>query len=142
MSMLIFGSNLLINGVSMPVFNEIELAISAHASWKQRLAMAIIAHQCDDITPEQAADDTHCAFGHWLYKDINPEYKHGPLYDEICNVHKQFHKEAGAILALVTSGKEEEAKQRMIQDGEYIRLSDELITLLREWQLWLTEHKL
>ncbi len=124
----------------MSVFNEIELAISAHASWKQRLGMAIITGQCDDITPEQTADDTHCAFGHWLYKDIEPKYKHGPLYEEIGKVHKQFHQEAGAILSLALSGKTEEAKQRMFNDGEYIRLSDELITLLREWQLWLTEH--
>lgn len=124
----------------MPFFNDIELAISAHSSWKQRLTTAIINGQCDEISPEDAGNDSHCAFGNWLYNGIGDEYRNGPLYDEICKLHKEFHQEASEILALAINGNQEAAKQRMISNGKYIRLSNQLITLLREWQIWLDEH--
>ena len=118
----------------MPINDEIELAISAHISWKQRLATAVHTGKCHNLTPENA-DNSHLdAFGKWVDHRLDDKYKESPLFKEIWARHEKFHHESSEILRLALEGNHIEASQRMTAQSEFTRDSNELITLMREWQ--------
>lgn len=62
---------------------------------------------------EQASADDGCTFGKWLHVDESFRSEHGACWQELHDLHEQFHRNAGAVLDLATSGRGAEAEQRM-----------------------------
>ena len=117
----------------MSVKEEISKAIAAHGKWKQKLRQAIDTGQCES-TPEKVSQDNNCAFGKWLHYRIPDNYRQSKHYKRIVTLHADFHREAGAILALALAGKAEAARQRMQLGGEFSRLSAVLTKAMTAWQ--------
>ena len=87
-------------------------ALDAHRAWKTRLQQAIDTGT--STTPvEVAGKDDRCAFGKWLhgpdpFHDREPE-----RWQQLHDLHEQFHRNAAQILQLATSGQTKQAAQRL-----------------------------
>ena len=75
----------------MSTFEEIDKAVAAHASWKDKLVVAIDTGECES-TPEEVKMDNNCAFGKWLYERIDPSVKSSSHYNDVVALHTEFHK--------------------------------------------------
>ena len=117
----------------MSVHDEIDKAISAHGTWKQKLRRAVDTGECES-TPEKVKMDNNCAFGKWLHERIDPSVKSSPYYSEVVSLHAQFHKEAGAILELALEGDKEQAKKLLSITGNFAKCSGALTRKMQEWQ--------
>ncbi len=109
---------------------KIFAALTAHTAWKQKLAQAIDAGIIDP-PPSVIAEDNLCVFGKWLYgEEIPIHVKQLPEYEEVRQIHAQFHKLTSQIAMLALVGEKEKAKL-MLEDGsEYLELSDRLRSAL------------
>lgn len=117
----------------MNVHEEIDKAISAHGQWKVKLRNAIDTGECES-TPEKVKMDNNCSFGKWLHYRLDDSYKNGPLYQEIVELHANFHKEAGAILALALKGSKDEANELLKLGSKFSAYSANLTKKMKEWQ--------
>ena len=117
----------------MNVHDEINKAISAHGQWKQKLRTAIKTCECES-TPDKVKMDNNCSFGKWLHERIDPSVKGTKFYNEVVDLHAQFHKEAGYILELALNGNKEEANSLMKLGSTFSSLSSKLTIKLKEWQ--------
>jgi len=117
----------------MSVYDEIDKAISAHGMWKQKLRKAIDTGECES-TPERVKQDNNCSFGKWLHERISQDVKDMPQYTEIVQLHADFHREAGEILALALTGSSQEARQRIELGSKFAKVSALLTKKMKEWQ--------
>ncbi|MBL9078947.1 MAG: CZB domain-containing protein [Planctomycetes bacterium] len=111
--------------------DQITAAIGAHALWKGRL-IAAIANGNSEYDPANVEPDHRCEFGKWLYTGLGAESRGGPEFTQVKDLHARFHKEAARILRLAVGGKKEEA--RSLLQGDYARISTELVQKLGEWK--------
>ena len=119
----------------MSIIDQIETAIQVHCAWADRLQSAILTG-ASDMTVEQALRHDACAFGQWLCGDSIPESAksvHG--YGNALQIHEEFHKCAGDVLALALSGQREEAIRQMDNTSQYLMTSVMLTLTLRAWQI-------
>lgn len=117
----------------MSMHKDIDQAILAHSNWKQTLRIAIDTGKCES-TPAKVKMDNNCSFGKWLYERIDPSVKGTKHYNEVVDLHAQFHKEAGSILELALDGKKDEANERMKLGSLFSSLSSKLTLKMRAWQ--------
>ena len=117
----------------MSLKDDIDLAIGAHGSWKQKLRTAIDTGESPS-TPEKVMQDNNCSFGKWLHERITASEKESPYYKEVVELHAEFHKEAGAILALALKGEKDEAYDRIKLGSKFSRVSGGLTRKMKEWQ--------
>ncbi len=120
----------------MSTSEEIDMAITAHASWKQKLRHAIDTGECGS-TPEKVKMDNNCAFGKWLHERIEPSAKTSDYYTKTVSLHAEFHKHAGHILELALAGNKTEATGLMGLDSGFTKNSGQLTRILKEWQTTL-----
>lgn len=118
----------------MSTRDEIDKAMGAHGQWKQKLRRAIDSGESES-TPDKVRLDNNCSFGKWLYQRIDPAIKSTPQYSKVLDLHKQFHREAGAILELALNGDKEEAGNRMKLRSNFSIVSGQLISAMKEWQV-------
>jgi hypothetical protein len=72
-----------------------------------------------------------CVFGKWLYGTSIPEQvRRSPEYEEVRQIHAQFHKLTSEIALLAVVGEKEKAKLALEDGSEYSRLSDRLRSAL------------
>jgi len=119
-------------GYKVSTKEKISSAIVAHRDWKIALRVAINTGR-SDLTPDEAAKNNKCAFGHWLHHDILPQDK-GEQYNDIVHLHSRFHQEAGHILEVALQGEKAEAKALLDQGDGFRMLTDDLIKKLRRWE--------
>ena len=111
--------------------SQITAAIGAHGMWKARLLNAIDTGKCD-CDEAKAGRDDQCDFGKWLHTTIDAGLKGDPLYGKVKLQHATFHQVAAKVLGLALRGKTVEAQQAV--DGDYAKVSAELVRLLSEWK--------
>lgn len=118
----------------MPTMKEeITAAIAAHGMWKARLRTAIDSGKLE--TPVATIQvDNQCAFGKWLYGTTIPaDVKSSEHYKKVRELHAQFHKAAGRVAELASTGKKTEAEKSMGVGGEYADVSGKLTYAMMEW---------
>ena len=109
---------------------QVDASISAHGKWLTQLKIAI-EDGTSQFDPESVRADNRCDFGKWLYDDFPKSPESRKLFDDIRETHAKFHRKAAHILQLAISGHAEEALKLMDYQGEFMRLSGELILLLK-----------
>jgi uncharacterized protein Yka (UPF0111/DUF47 family) len=115
------------------VHEQIQLALSAHAAWKQRLIDAS-EKQSSAIAPGTARLDNQCAFGKWLHgATLGRKVKRSAQYQECLGLHRRFHLAAGDVLSLALAGNKDAASRAMAPASEFARVSESLAAALREW---------
>ena len=116
----------------MSTLENIKKGISAHGMWKQRLLDAIKTGQ-SEWSPTDVKQDNQCEFGKWLYS-CSSEEKGSEYYNEIKDLHAQFHTCAGGILEQALSGKTEEATKAVDMGSEYRTISSKLTSEMMKWK--------
>jgi len=97
--------------------------IGAHVMWKQRLTAFLAGDATEALDPETIRLDNRCALGQWIYGD-GAAMSQLPRYDEVRDLHAQFHWLAADIVKLHLAGNTTEA-EKLLQ-GDYTRLSEKL----------------
>ena len=115
--------------------DEVERAISAHCEWKQRLAAAIASGSSDFRVSEVTADD-RCDFGRWLL-GLPQQLQQTIEGEMVRKIHRQFHSEAGRVLALALSGRRDDASEAMNPMSRYAALSSQLVRSMEQWKMAL-----
>ena len=114
--------------------SEIDKAVSAHGMWKARLRTAIDTGKLDTPVDTIRVDD-QCGFGKWLFgptlTSVDKASKH---YKTVKELHAEFHRSAGRVALLATSGRNTEAEQLMSVGGEYSAISAKLTRAMLEWR--------
>jgi methyl-accepting chemotaxis protein len=99
-------------------------ALEAHRAWGTRLRQAIDTGT-SSMSVEEAGEDDRCGFGKWLhgpgsFRDRDPE-----RWQQLHDLHEQFHRHASKILALATSGQARQATERL-QAAEFMNVQSRL----------------
>jgi hypothetical protein len=97
--------------------------IGAHVMWKQRLTAFLAGDSSENLDPETICLDDRCALGKWIYGDGKPMAKL-PRYEEVRELHAQFHQNAADVVTLHLTGNTADA-EKLLQ-GDYSRLSEKL----------------
>src|SRR5512139_54111 len=97
--------------------------IGAHVMWKQRLTAFLAGDSSETLDPETIRLDDRCALGKWIYGDGKPMGEL-PRYEEVRELHAQFHQNAAEVVKLHLAGNTADA-EKLLQ-GDYSRLSEKL----------------
>jgi methyl-accepting chemotaxis protein len=109
--------------------DEISAAIQAHALWAFHLQDAIKTGR-SEFSAEAVGADDQCEFGKWLYARLGSANGDTAMFMEIRELHAEFHRQTGNILALALSGDAAKAALLVASGSEYKKLSEKLISLL------------
>ena len=97
--------------------------IGAHVMWKQRLIGFLAGRNTEALDPEAIRLDNRCALGKWIYGE-GASMSQLPKYDEVRDLHAQFHQFAANIVELHLAGNTADAEKLLL--GDYSRLSEKL----------------
>jgi hypothetical protein len=118
----------------MSLEEEIAKAIRSHEQWKAHLSVSIER----GVVSAAAADigkDNICSFGRWLYGSTIPnDARYDPNYIIVRFLHANFHECAGKVVQLLSEGKPADAAALMAANGEYTRISDQLMATMVKWK--------
>ena len=90
--------------------DALEAARDAHKAWG--LACARRSRPAQSATTvEQAAADDQCAFGKWLHSPGEFRARHPDRWQEIHDLHEQFHRNAAHVLKLAITGQQRQAEE-------------------------------
>jgi len=109
---------------------KIQAAVAAHFEWFYHIKVAIASGH-SDFKPEIVSADNRCVFGKWVYSDMRALCLNDQLYNEIQEIHAEFHRKAGAILDMALRGDKDVATQEIAIGGELASLSGKLALILR-----------
>ena len=112
---------------------EINNAISEHALYKYKLNELIQKGKLDN--PKAPCTDRDCAFGKWFFGGgVPPRYRSSAFYQDVKELHSEFHTVACNVAGLATGGDRETAEKMMDLDGEFSQASNKLMAALIKWR--------
>ncbi len=97
--------------------------IRAHVMWKQRLTALVAGKSTETLDPDVIGLDNRCALGQWIYGE-GASMAHLPRYEEVRELHAQFHRNAADVVRLYAAGRLDEAEALL--GGAYSKLSEKL----------------
>jgi hypothetical protein len=97
--------------------------IQAHVMWKQRLTSLLAGESAETLDPDTIRLDDLCQLGLWIYGE-GAAMAHLPQYEEVRELHAQFHRYAADVVRLYAAGRLDDA-QNLLR-GEYSKLSEKL----------------
>ena len=84
-------------------------AIEAHVRWKVRLEQYIDGTSTEKLDPNIVGMDNQCLLGKWIYGAGGQKYGSTPLFQEIKEIHTEFHKCSAGIMCQADAGDKEGA---------------------------------
>lgn len=113
---------------------EIARAIRSHERWKAKLS-ASIENGTVSADAFDVGNDSICDFGRWLYGSTIPnDARYDSNYIIVQFLHSKFHKCAEKAVYLLSEGRKSEAGALMASDGEYTKISDQLMATMVDWK--------
>jgi len=109
---------------------KVQAAITAHFAWFDRLKLAIAKGQ-SEFRPDIVSRDNNCEFGKWIYSDLHTYCPDNKIYNEIKQVHADFHKKAGEVLSMALRGDTAGASREIASGSKLTSLSGRLAIILR-----------
>jgi hypothetical protein len=104
-----------------------------HSMWKSRIEKCIDTGTFD-VPVDVIEMDDECYFGKWLYgDDLEPAVRVSAEFKRVKECHAKFHRVAAKVVALSLAGKKQEASDLMAWEGEYTKVTTELIKELTSW---------
>ena len=116
-------------GGSNSVSEVLHTALEAHKAWDARLREAIKTGS-SATTPEQAGVDDQCAFGKWLHSPGEFRTSQPEAWQQIHDLHEQFHRNAAGVLKLAIAGKRREAEER-VGASDFVNVQRQLMDALQ-----------
>jgi hypothetical protein len=118
----------------MSFAHEIAIAVRIHIGWRDKLT-ALIESGDLDLNAGLVGKDNACEFRRWLYgSSISLRMHCDPHFLKVHRLHREFHACAGAIVQLILEGRKQEAQALMEDDGDYTKISDQLVAAMLSWQ--------
>jgi methyl-accepting chemotaxis protein/methyl-accepting chemotaxis protein-1 (serine sensor receptor) len=112
---------------------QLQVALSAHGAWKQRLKVAIET-RTSEIGVDKARMDNQCALGKWLYgPTVSAAVKKSAEYRKSLELHRRFHEVSGEVLAMALAGRKEDATRAMGTGSQFEEVSASLASTLVAW---------
>lgn len=102
-------------------------AIEAHTNWKIRLRKHLDGTSFENLDPDVVCKDDQCILGQWIYGD-GKHYQDMSGYQDLRQVHADFHQCAADIIRKTDNGQKEEAES--IFGLKYNKLSRAITKLL------------
>lgn len=120
------------NSATMEWQMDLNQAIKAHTYWKLMLRWMINGER--PVDPVATADDQRCELGQWI---VGAGAAYGDLPEFVCLVgeHRNFHRIAGEVIALVTHGHRSAAEVMLAAEGEFSLASTRTLDAIRALQL-------
>jgi methyl-accepting chemotaxis protein len=103
-------------------------ARDAHKAWDARLREAIKSGN-SSMSVEQAGSDDNCAFGKWLHAPGEFRRSQPERWQQIHDLHEQFHRNAAQVLKLATTGQTKQAAE-LIQTPDFVNVCRQLLDAL------------
>jgi len=99
-------------------------ALDAHRAWGARLRQAIDTGK-SSMSVQEAGKDDVCGFGKWLHgpgvsRDSEPE-----RWQQLHDLHEQFHHHAAQVLELATTGQQAQATERL-NEPDFVNVQRQL----------------
>ena len=107
-------------------------ALAAHTKWKFYLREAIETGT-SKWTVEEVRVDNRCEFGLWL-QALSRDERETEHWEDVCQLHAEFYKEASEVLKLALAGRREEAEAAIVQGGRFAKISTKLTITMTAWQ--------
>ncbi len=117
-------------GLNPRELQQLDAAVLAHSRWITDLKVAI-EDASSAFDPETVDADNHCEFGKWLYEDFPRSARARTVFEDVRDTHAAFHRSAAQILRLAVDGHKDNALRLMASEGDFMRLSGHLISLLK-----------
>ncbi len=111
---------------------EIEAGLLAHAKWKRRLRDAVKTG-VSEFKPAVVRTEGACDFGKWL-DSLSAEDRETADYQEVRQLHSEFHAKAAEILQLAVTGQPDKAGAQLEYDGAYGQTSGRLVLAMQRWE--------
>jgi len=102
-------------------------AIQDHTEWKVRIKGMIDGKKMGHLNPHEISSDSQCDLGKWILA-MDKKLGHTYALSRLRNFHREFHAVAGEAVRHAQRG--EMAQAQSILDGEYARLSREVVNSL------------
>src|SRR5262249_37042727 len=114
--------------------NLLDKAITAHASWKNRLRTAVSSGEFDTPVATVKADN-QSEFGKWMCgASLTAADKQSETYRTVRDLHAKFHQDAAKVVELATSGQKQEADKAIGLGGFYAKSSSTLTEAMIRWR--------
>lgn len=98
--------------------------INAHVMWKKRLSEYARGDRTEHLDANVICLDNQCEFGRWLYSTEGKAWQNELPYQQVRDLHAQFHRKAAEIVQLIDSQQVAEACELL--RGDYSRVSEQL----------------
>lgn len=100
-------------------------AIEAHVRWKVRLENYIEGTSTEKLDAEIVGMDNQCPLGKWIYGVGGEKYSANLLFQEIREIHADFHQCSAGIMRRADAGDKEGAIDAL-HHGEHFKLSQRI----------------
>lgn len=107
---------------------DFKTAIDAHMKWKVRLEAVIDGRSEETLDVAVVSCDNRCTLGQWLEGAGHDTFGADAVFGELVERHRDFHREAGAVLELAQAGNRDAALKLL--RGDYYRNSERVKVLL------------
>lgn len=101
---------------------DMKAALDAHVAWTKRLEDKLSGSNDEELDVATVASDCECTLGKWLHGTAQNKFGESPDYEELRQVHADFHLKAGDILNNVLHGEKDSAinnlKELRFQSGK------------------------
>lgn len=112
------------------VVQEINKAIAAHATWKEKLK-ATIHDGARGLSLDTASRDDQCEFGRWL--NGSAELRAAGHYARVKELHRKFHAEVGNVLKVAMNGDRAKAEAMLDPGAAFATTSRDLTLEMMHW---------
>lgn len=109
----------------MSVSDELRQAIAAHGQWKVKFRDFMAGKL--ELDANVVQQNNQCQFGKWLESQGHKLLKKGD-YDEINQLHTEFHKVAAEVIRKKKAGQTQAAEQALATGGAFTTTSARLTT--------------
>jgi Chemoreceptor zinc-binding domain len=108
---------------------DIQVAISAHENWKNRLQAYLDGTSKEVFDANVVCFDDRCDLGKWIHSSGKAKMGQYPGFTALMSHHKMFHFAASNVVALQSRGKTAEAD--VILKGQFAQFSKSVVDDLR-----------
>lgn len=107
---------------------DFDIAINQHLNWVNLVESLFNETDSNILNSSSLIKDNECDLGKWIYSADN-KLLSNKIYQDLVQVHKDFHFQAGTIILNYQSGRKEEAEQL---HKSFKELSMQIISLLNQ----------
>ena len=104
---------------------DIQVAISAHENWKNRLQAYLDGTSKEVFDANVVCFDDRCDLGKWIHSSGKAKLGQYPGFTALMSNHKMFHFAASNVVALQSRGKTAEAD--VILRGQFTQFSKSVV---------------